>query len=64
MQRHVSIDFGLKKPNSDLSFLHSIEFENLVRVRHIYYTDIVDSDDFKRVELAINNIIEMTKSSD
>ena len=62
MQKFASIDFGLEKPNTDLSFLQSIEFENFVRVRQIYYTDIVDSDDFKRVEFTINNIIEMTKS--
>ncbi|WP_430468249.1 DUF6090 family protein [Winogradskyella ouciana] len=49
MQKHVSIDFGLKKPNTDLSFLTSIEFENWVRLRHIYYLDIVESNDLKRL---------------
>jgi hypothetical protein len=62
MQKHVSIDFGLKKPNADLRFLNSTEFENFVSVRLIYYSDIVDSPDFKRVESTINDIIQMTES--
>lgn len=60
MQKHVSIDFGLKKPNTDLSFLTSIEFENWVRIRHIYYLDIVESNDLKRLYAVINEIIELS----
>lgn len=60
MQKHISVDFGLKRPNTDLSFLNSIEFENWVRIRHIYYLDIVDSEDLERLDAVINEIIELS----
>ena len=60
MQKHVSVDFGLNKPNTDLSFLTSIEFENWVRIRHIYYLDIIESDDLKLLESVIDEIIDLS----
>lgn len=62
MSEKISVDFGLKKPNTDLSYLQSIEFENLVRIRQIYYNDIIDSTDFLKLESTINSIIELSKS--
>ena len=60
MSEKISIDFGLKKPNTDLSFLQSTEFENLIRIRQIYYKDIINSADFKKLEATINKIIELS----
>lgn len=62
MQKHVSLDFGLKRANTDLSFLTGIEFENWVRVRQMYYSDIVDSEDYNRLATLINDIITLTNS--
>lgn len=64
LQRHVSAHFGLKKPGADLSFLNSTEFENWVYVRQLYFSDIVDSEDFKRLESMIIEIIELTGGND
>ena len=63
LQKHASINLGLKKPNTDLTFLNSTEFENFVSVRILYFSDIVDSaSDFKRVESTIDEILTLTAS--
>ncbi len=62
MQKHISIDFGLRKPNMDLSFLNSTEFENWVRVRQIYSNDLVDSEDYQDLLTLIDEIIELTST--
>lgn len=61
LQSKVSIDFGLKKPGTDLSFLQSIEFENTVRGLNMYYINIVGSSDYNRLATTIDQIIELSE---
>jgi len=64
MSERISVDFGLNKPHTDLSFLQSIEFENLIRIRHIYYGDIINSADFIKLDSTINKIIELSSQTE
>jgi hypothetical protein len=64
MSEKVSLDFGLRKKSTDLSFLQSIEFENLVRIRQVYYKDVVNTVDFVKLESTIDKIIELSSQTD
>lgn len=60
MSEKVSLDFGLRKKSTDLSFLQSIEFENLIRIRQVYYKDVVNTVDLVKLESTIDKIIKLS----
>lgn len=64
MSEKISLDFGLKKQSTDLSFLQSIEFENLIRIRQVYYRDIVTTADLIKLESTIDKIVELSSQTE
>lgn len=64
MSEKVSFDFGLRKQSTDLSFLQSIEFENLIRIHQIYYKDVVNTADLIKLESTIDKIIELSSQTE
>lgn len=60
MSEKISLNFGLRKKFTDLSFLKSIEFENLIRIRQEYYKDVVNTSDLIKLESTIDKIIELS----
>ena len=52
---------GLEYGSTDLSFLTGITFRNMIELRAIYVRDIIESGDYTKINMAIDEIIVLTK---